>query len=95
MFNSTTFGFETDKYDLFKNCEYKNCYATHDRRLVPINKFDAIIFHGAEYDASYKIPSVRESHQRYIFANMESPKSSFPVDLDSYASFYNWTMTYR
>ncbi|KAF2887344.1 hypothetical protein ILUMI_18830 [Ignelater luminosus] len=95
MWNSNTFGFGADKYDLFKNCKYKNCYATHDRRLIPLDKFDAIVFHGAEYDVSYKRPSIRHSHQRYIFANMESPMSSYPVDLDLYALFYNWTMTYR
>ncbi|KAF2893330.1 hypothetical protein ILUMI_12843 [Ignelater luminosus] len=96
MWNSKTFGFGADKYDLFKNCKYKNCFATHDRRLIPLNKFDAIVFHGAEYDVvSYKRPSIRHSHQRYIFANMESPKGSCPVNLDLYASFYNWTMTYR
>lgn len=81
--------------NIFQNCSISNCYTTSDKTLKPIEQFDAILFHGVEYDiyADF-VPTNRSSNQIYIFSSQESPQHT--RDLSGFKeNFYNWTMTYR
>ncbi|KAK4878323.1 hypothetical protein RN001_010829 [Aquatica leii] len=93
--------FYTDDYYIgfgsepFSECEYKNCFITKNRSFLSVDKFDAIIFHGNEFDEKeHKVPSARNPNQIYIFVNGESPVMTFK-GLQPFNYFYNWTMTYR
>lgn len=80
--------------DIFKNCPVSNCYTTKIRDL-PVELFDAIIFHGARYSTRYdSYPEKRNPHQKYIFYSLESPyNTKFDDTVNEH--FYNWTLTYR
>lgn len=81
---------------IFENCSVKNCYTTNDKTLMPIEHFDAILFHGAEYTVErYGKPEKRNPHQVYVFSNQESPEFHPYIYESSEKWFYNWTMTYR
>lgn len=96
MWDSETFGFESEGYELFRNCRFKNCFATHNRHIISLDKFSAIVFHGAQYNMKkHGVPSVRSPKQRYVYANLEPPLRAYPQNLHKCSSFYNWTMTYR
>ncbi|CAH0555819.1 unnamed protein product [Brassicogethes aeneus] len=90
-FNDENFYFGSG--DIFKDCPVRNCYATSNKLLMPIEKFDALMFHGYEYDSLKKKPKKRSPHQRYIFFNLESAANT--KNLDKFGKFYNWTMTFR
>ncbi|XP_018332675.1 alpha-(1,3)-fucosyltransferase C-like [Agrilus planipennis] len=77
----------------FKSCEYKNCFSTDNRFLIPEELFDAILFHATYSKLEHGTPRKRRKQQKYIFMNLESPLHT--TDLKQYNSFYNWTMTYR
>lgn len=98
MLGSETFHFSSSGSELFKNCKHSNCFATSDRTLLPEEKFDAIIFYASKGGERHKqqIPKKRSAHQRYIFANGETPLR-FHTGRTQYIlnNFYNWTMTYR
>jgi alpha-1,3-fucosyltransferase len=80
---------------IFENCTYNNCHATHFKEALPIEKFDAILFHAIEYnEAAFGKPEKRSPGQVYIFSNQESPVHT-PSFIKHYNDFYNWTMTYR
>lgn len=80
---------------IFENCIYKNCFATHNKEYLPVEKFDAILFHGIEYQRElHGQPQKRNLEQVYIFSNQESPIHT-PYFIKDYNNFYNWTMTYR
>lgn len=80
----------------FQNCRVKNCFTTKDKELMPIDKFDALIFHGVEfYKRIWSNPSKRDPKQVYIYFNMESPFNTPSLQLKMTHSFYNWTLTYR
>ncbi|XP_018564446.1 alpha-(1,3)-fucosyltransferase C-like [Anoplophora glabripennis] len=79
---------------IFEGCEFSNCYATVNKSYLPVDQFDAILFHGNEYHwEDQGKPESRSRHQYYIYSNQESPIYSTqgfgPVN------FFNWTMTYR
>lgn len=80
---------------IFENCADKNCYTTKNKELIPIEEFDALIFHGVQY---YEIPRnnppKRSPNQIYIYFNLESP-SNTPTYLSYSYGFFNWTLTYR
>ncbi|KAB0799685.1 hypothetical protein PPYR_07565 [Photinus pyralis] len=79
----------------FENCEYKNCFATNNRSLKPIEEFNAILFHGTIYNPKKNgRPQSRRKEQVYIFLNVEAPVYIAP-NFAKFNSFYNWTMTYR
>ncbi|CAH0551896.1 unnamed protein product [Brassicogethes aeneus] len=79
--------------DIFKDCPVNNCYTTRDKNLMPIEQFDALIFHGYQYEFRFGKPDKRSPHQHYIFFNMESAGNT--KNLNEFARFYNCTMTYR
>lgn len=77
------------------NCSVKDCFITRDRTERPVASFDAVVFHGPEYDLLHpqNVPKNRLSHQRYVYFSMESPLNR-PAK-DGFDGFFNWTMTYR
>ncbi|KAF2897150.1 hypothetical protein ILUMI_09025 [Ignelater luminosus] len=81
-------------FEPFKDCEYKNCYATKDRNLVPLEEVNALLFHTSYNKEEHGVPWIRLPHQVYIIMNVEAPIYIY-ADLKSYASYFNWTMTYR
>lgn len=95
MLNSPNFHFFDNGSDLFKSCPFSNCFATSNRELLPIHKFDALLFYAPTKDKKRKdLPERRSPHQRYIFSSLETP-----IRFQKYHSqyilnnFYNWTMT--
>lgn len=80
--------------EIFKSCPIKNCFTTKNKDLIPIEEFDALIFHGPEYSESFLTkPSRRNPKQVYIYYNLENSFNT-PLYLYSYG-FFNWTVTYR
>lgn len=79
---------------IFDGCEFTNCYATNNKSHLPVDQFDAILFHGNEHRWEDKAkPENRSPDQYYVYSNQESPAYSlqgFGPD-----NFFNWTMTYR
>lgn len=77
------------------HCPVFDCYITNDHNFMPIDQFDALIFHGPEFRPFFSLnyPSERSDHQRYIYLSHETPMK-YPVshNLDG---FFNLTMTYR
>ncbi|KAF2880052.1 hypothetical protein ILUMI_26121 [Ignelater luminosus] len=83
-------------YEAFEDCEYKDCFTTNSRTFMPLEKFDALIFH-ASYSvvqSQYGVPHIRSPDQIYVYMNLESPRWT-EWKLVSFKSFFNWTMTYR
>lgn len=77
------------------NCPVQDCEIIIDREELPINQYDAIVFHGPEYNPKFKddYPSLRSGNQRYVYLTQESPRNyHIQGNLDRY---FNWTMTYR
>lgn len=90
MFGQENFSFGLGR--IFEHCEYKNCYATADKNLMPIEEFSAIIFHDPDFFYQDEEPARRSNDQYYIYANMESPINSFTKNWEN---FFNLTMTYQ
>lgn len=81
--------------EIFKNCPTKNCFATNDQNLIPIEQYDALVIHAVTYRESRKSnPPVRNTQQVYIHYSLESPFNT-PTYLDFSHWFFNWTMGYR
>ncbi|KAK0094692.1 hypothetical protein PV326_010292 [Microctonus aethiopoides] len=100
LFWNTMFGDETFYFghgDIFKNCPElnsgNNCYATHDRNIINIENYNAILFHGSELLIN-DLPNKRNKNQYYIFTNLESPVNRPLVD-SLFENYFNLTMTYR
>lgn len=81
--------------DIFINCSVKNCFTTNNKDLIPLYQFDALIFHGVEYQENKKKnPPVRTPNQVYIYYNLET-RFNTPTHLKYSYAFFNWTLTYR
>lgn len=78
---------------IFEGCEVSNCFATDNRCYLPVDQFDAILFHGREYFVDENRPENRSQSQYYIYVNQESPVHTHPWTGSD--NFFNWTMTYR
>lgn len=79
----------------FRNCAVKNCFATKDRSLLPLEEYDALVFHGVQYyELPKNNPPIRNPNQVYIYFNLESPFNT-PSHLRFSYGFFNWTMSYR
>lgn len=78
--------------DNFKGCEYESCIFTRDSNMMPIEDFDAILFHEPQEYSNRKPPKKRNFFQKYIYFNHESPVR-FPIVFKG--EFYNLTITYR
>lgn len=80
--------------EIFKNCPVDNCYATDDKHLMPVEKFDALFFHGVTYKQIKKNdPPKRDPNQIYVYFSMETPFNT--ENLTFSRRFFNWTVTYR
>lgn len=95
-----TKSYEFDDFELgfgrniFANCLVNNCYTTNNKSFMAVENFDAIVFHGYEYNTSiHGKPEKRKSEQIYIYANLESPIRTPDFVYEKY--FFNMTMTYR
>ncbi|XP_068989852.1 alpha-(1,3)-fucosyltransferase C-like [Neodiprion pinetum] len=92
MFGNKSFYF--GEGDVFRDCPISACRATHDRKSLRVQDFDAVLFHGIQTNAS-DLPPVRSQCQKYIFVLMEPP-ANWGLDAAFIPDqFYNWTMTYR
>lgn len=81
--------------EIFENCSVKNCFASNNKDLLPIYQFDALIFHGVEYQENkWKNPYMRHPNQVYIYYNLET-RFNTPRHLRYSYAFFNWTLTYR
>lgn len=79
----------------FSGCPVSACTATSNKSLLPVEEFDAIVFHGPRFTArADRVPTERSLHQKYIFLSLESPYNT-QFDGAVTRDFYNWTMTYR
>lgn len=90
-----------EQHDTFykRNCSYKNCYITSNKRLFgySVTEFDGVLFHGPEI--TYKnpksfFPSERSARQSYIFVSTESSHNYYVTD-NRYDGFFNFTWTYK
>lgn len=80
-----------------KHCPvFNNCYATHDRRLLAVEDFDGLIFHGinGQFDPN-DIPQRRRSDQKYVFVSLQSPVMHFAPKQLRLAQFFNTRITYN
>ncbi|XP_016970672.2 alpha-(1,3)-fucosyltransferase C [Drosophila rhopaloa] len=76
-------------------CPVYQCEVTNQHDFLPMELYDAIVFHAAEmFPLLRPLPSQRSPHQAYVFALMESPGET-KHRLDDEEGFYNLTMTYR
>jgi alpha-1,3-fucosyltransferase len=97
--NTEPFVFLGDGQDGFirRQCKYTNCFVTNDRQyLSRVSRFDAILFHGPEirHVSPRNLPKVRSSHQKYIFASIES-SHYYPMCSNIFDGYFNWTWTFR
>ena len=74
-------------------CPETRCFATDNRSMLPVEKFDAIFFHQRSLDFN-DIPEKRLPSQRYVHYIMESAQYLY-LDIGTMNNFFNWTMTYR
>ncbi|CAH2234994.1 jg18994 [Pararge aegeria aegeria] len=79
-----------------RNCTFTNCFVKANRTYFnDYIKFDVILFSANELHAgSYSLPETRSSHQKYVFASIESV-DNYPVCTNNFDGFFNWTWTYR
>ncbi|XP_028027188.1 alpha-(1,3)-fucosyltransferase C-like [Bombyx mandarina] len=79
-----------------RECPVKSCFVTSDRHFFKdITEFEVIIFHGKEIVRSLPaMPEIRSTHQKYIFASMES-SDYYPICDVRFKGFFNWTWTYK
>lgn len=73
------------------NCSFSNCFGTSDKTLIPIDRFDAILFH---VQTAVSWPKARSPHQNYVFVTKEAPIYLFN-SLRGFNNYFNLTMTYR
>ncbi|XP_069161624.1 alpha-(1,3)-fucosyltransferase C isoform X2 [Procambarus clarkii] len=74
-------------------CEVDTCMVTANRSFVPLEEFDALVFHFRVLEPT-GLPKRRSPHQRWIFWEVES--ASYVYQSPSiYNGLFNWTMTYR
>lgn len=75
-------------------CTYSDCEMVFDPHRVPLEQFDALLFHGFEYyEVLFGTPRVRTPRQLYVYLCFESALRS-PIP-DRRSDFYNMTITYR
>lgn len=92
--NLDDFGFGFGREN-FKNCRVNNCFTTNNKSFLPVDEFDALIFHGVQYqENAMNNPSNRSSKQVYIYFNAETPFNT-PENLNFSPGFFNWTLSYR
>lgn len=73
------------------NCFFDNCDLINDRKKLPIDQYDAIVFHGPGIKNDF--PPLRSDSQRYVYLSQESPQNYLVQE--NLNGLFNWTMTYR
>lgn len=80
-----------EEYTSFFNCRNeKSCFATHQRDLMPLTGYDAIIFYSEEI-TNWTEPVQRSPKQKYIYYVTGKPMKENICKND----FYNWTISYK
>lgn len=96
FFSDPYYAFGGGDNEAFKEagCEVTDCVIVPDHRKLPLERYDAVLFHGFEYYvALYGKPQVRTSKQLYVYMNLESEMHG---EIPWYQrDFFNLTMTYR
>ncbi|CAG4990550.1 unnamed protein product [Colias eurytheme] len=80
-----------------KKCPNTKCFVTGNRTyLGDYTNFDVIAFAGTEVIrmGSYGLPERRSSHQKFVFASIESA-DNYPICSNALNNFFNWTWTYK
>jgi len=92
-------GFKMDDETAFqqKGCKVNNCIISKDKKLMPPESADAILF---LYTNLCEIPKIYEryEHQRYVLLNDDPPvcfARNYYAREPNFGSFFNWTMSYR
>lgn len=89
-----------ESFSIPQTCNVNNCFVTEDRTKLPIEVYDALLFHVPRKanDTPEIVPSKRNTSQRYVFVNREAPLR-FNTNTGNVkfvlGDFYNWTMTYK
>ena len=61
-----------------QGCPETNCYVTNNRAFLPIESYDAIVFHGRDIDVrDMPDQALRQRHQRYVYFTKESPANDY------------------
>lgn len=74
-------------------CKITNCLFTSDLSLL--EQSDVVFFNIHTIE---DFPVNRQPHQRFVFAQLESPENTKPqlIQMDRFRyNYFNWTMTYR
>lgn len=82
-----------------RNCTFTNCYITTNVSYFDdYRKFDVIVFSGTELADYYyeylAMPQFRSTHQKYVFASVDSP-DTYSLCNKNYNNFFNWTWTFK
>ncbi|CAG4982973.1 unnamed protein product [Colias eurytheme] len=82
--------------DIFDECRVSNCIFTGDEKYL--DTADAVVIHIQR--GIFPNTTRRNSEQRWIFLNDESPINAFSMTraqpkLNELANVFNWSMTYR
>lgn len=72
---------ETLNENYFKDiqCPEHRCIVTKDKSMKKEYDFDAILFHGMEFNNYTKFPMLRSPHQVYILGMTEAPPTDFKL----------------
>ena len=63
---------------------------------IPVEDFDAVVFHEPYWHGRNDLPTKRSPHQRYVYWTIEAPGlHSYVGKWQELPDFFNWTMTYR
>ncbi len=74
-------------------CPITSCVFTPDESMI--NKSDVVVFY---VETLMDFPTNRHPHQRFVFAQLESPMNSNILKISDHRlryGYFNWTMTYR
>jgi alpha-1,3-fucosyltransferase len=96
LIETAVFGFGYKPF-LDHGCEFSNCVIFDNETYLPLEEFDAIVFHMCLIWLSELPDFKRQPHQRFIFFTAESPASISRSlsDISNMGKYFNWTMSYR
>lgn len=88
-----TFGLGHDAF-VRNKCWISNCILTTNTSLIPVEKFDAILFNIPRLFNVTSLPDRRRRMQRYVYFSQESQFYNNERMAD-YRFFFNWTMSFQ
>jgi alpha-1,3-fucosyltransferase len=96
LIETAVFGLGHEPF-LQQGCEVSDCIVFDSETSLPLEEYDAIVFHMCLIWLSELPNFERHAHQHFIFFTAESPASitrSLP-DIINMTNYFNWTMSYR